>query len=268
MSLAARAADGQAASGATPFDFDATATFDVTSGYLLYGALMNSGPCAQGGAEAGVSHATFGRAGVGAWANSDLTDRRRAVFGKAFNEDDFYMHWGHAFDVARDVSVNLRAMHMWYWYPDDSGRTGKGCPSKKEIYLIGSIENRYMVPYAMFTHEYQLTDGSYIELGLRRRCAITDALSITPSFSANGLSHSYMTIFPAKETGRACGGGIGCLEAMLSAEYAVTEHVSLRARLAYISLVNDELRDAVDSAHGSTYRTDFVWGAIGLAVAF
>ena len=35
---------------------DATVIADVTSGYLLYGALMNSQPCAQGGVEAGASY--------------------------------------------------------------------------------------------------------------------------------------------------------------------------------------------------------------------
>ena len=54
------------ASWADAVNLDATITADVTSGYLLYGALMNSQPCAQGGAEAGASTAAFGRLGVGA----------------------------------------------------------------------------------------------------------------------------------------------------------------------------------------------------------
>ena len=92
----------------SPFAFDATLTADVTSGYLLYGALMNSQPCIQSGVETGASYDALGRFGVGAWSNSDLTGRRH-TFGKAFNENDFYLHYGRAFEITENVSFNLRA---------------------------------------------------------------------------------------------------------------------------------------------------------------
>ena len=247
--------------------FDATATADVTSGYLLYGALMNSQPCVQGGVEAGATYDAFGRFGVGAWANSDLTGRRH-TFGKAFNEDDFYLHYGRAFEITENVSFNLRAMHMWYWYPHSTGHSGKGCPSKRELYLIGSLENSVVVPYAMWTHEWELTDGTYFECGLRRRFEILEGLSLTPTFSGNWLSHGYMTIFPAPAGEDACERGIGCLRLSFVAEYALTEHFSVHARLDYVSLVNDELRGAVREAHNSPYRNDFVWGSIGCSYSF
>ena len=251
----------------TAFAFDATVTADVTSGYLLYGALMNSQPCAQGGVEAGASYGALGRFGVGAWANSDLTGRRH-TFGKAFNEDDFYIHYGQAFEIAENVSFNLRMMHMWYWYPHSTGRTGKGCPSKRELYLIGSIENPYVVPYAMWTHEWELTDGTYFECGLRRRCEVAKGLSLTPAFSGNWLSHGYMTIFPAPQGEHSCEQGVGCLRASLIAEYAVTEHFSIHARIDYVSLINDEVRGAIRRAHNSPYMNDFAWGSIGCSYSF
>ena len=249
------------------FDFDATLSADVTSGYLLYGALMNSQPCAQGGVEAGASHAGFGRFGLGAWANSDLTGRRH-TFGKAFNEDDFYLHYGRAFEIADKVSFNLRLMHMWYWYPHSTGRTRKGCPSKREIYVIGSLENPYVVPYAMWTHEWELTDGTYFECGVRRRCEVADAFSVTPAFSGNWLSHGYMTIFPAPPGEYACDDGVGCLRASVAAEYAVTEHFSVHARIDYVSIVNDEVRGAIRDARRSPYMNDFVWASIGCTYSF
>ena len=247
--------------------FDATATADVTSGYLLYGALMNSQPCAQGGVGAGAAPDALGRFGVGAWANSDLTGRRH-TFGKAFNEDDFYIHYGRAFEIAEKVAFNLRLMHMWYWYPHSTGRTGKGCPSKRELYVIGSLENPYVVPYAMFTHEWELTDGSYLECGLRRRCDVGGGFSLTPALSGNWLSHGYMTIFPAPRGEDACERGVGCLRASLIAEYALTERFSLHARIDYVSLVNDELRGAVRDARNTPYMTDFVWGSVGCSLSF
>ena len=245
---------------------DATATMDVTSGYLLYGALMNSQPCAQGGVEAGAAYGGLGRFGVGAWSNSDLTGRR-ATFGKAFNENDFYLHYGRAFEIAEDVSFNLRAMHMWYWYPHSTGRTRKGCPSKRELYLIGSFENPYVVPYCMWTHEWELTDGTYFECGLRRRCEVAEGFSFTPSVSGNWLSHGYMTIFPAPPGERSCEAGVGCLRVSLLAEYVVTAHFSIHARIDYVSLVNDELRGAVRDAK-SPYMNDFAWGSVGCSYSF
>lgn len=251
----------------SPFAFDATLTADVTSGYLLYGALMNSQPCVQGGVEAGASYDALGRFGVGAWSNSDLTGRRHR-FGKAFNENDFYLHYGRAFEITENVAFNLRAMHMWYWYPHSTRRTGKGCPSKRELYLIGSLENPVIVPYVMWTHEWELTDGTYFECGLRRRFEIVEGLSLTPGFSGNWLSHGYMTIFPAPVGEDACERGIGCLRLSLVAEYCLTDRFSIHARVDGVSLVNDELRGTVRKAHHSPYRTDFFWGSIGCSYSF
>ena len=251
----------------SPISIDAAANFDVTSGYLLYGALMNSQPCVQGGVEAGASHREAGRFGVGAWSNSDLTGRRH-TFGKAFNENDFYLHYGRAFGIADGVSFNLRMMHMWYWYPHSTGRTGKGCPSKRELYLIGSLENPVVVPYAMWTHEWELTDGTYFECGLRRRCDLGGGLTVTPCFSGNWLSHGYMTIFPAPAGSGACERGVGCLRLSLAAEYSFTKNFSIHARIDCVSLVNDKLRGAVNDARNSPYMKDFAWGSVGCAYSF
>jgi len=251
----------------TPLSVDVAANVDLTSGYLLYGALMNSQPCVQGGVEAGASYGSLGRFGVGAWSNSDLTGRRH-TFGKAFNENDFYLHYGKAFGIAENVSFNLRMMHMWYWYPHSTGRTGKGCPSKRELYLIGSLENPAVVPYAMWTHEWELTDGTYFECGLRRRCDLGGGFAVTPSFSGNWLSHGYMTIFPAPAGESACKRGVGCLRLSLLAEYAVTANFSVHARIDFVSLVNDELRGAVRDARNSPYMNDFAWGSIGCSYSF
>ena len=254
-------------SWADAVNLDATITANITSGYLLYGALMNSQPCAQGGVEAGASTATLGRLGVGAWANSDLTSRRHA-FGKAFNEDDFYLHYGRAFEITEEVSINMRLMHMWYWYPHSRGRTRKGCPSKREFYAIASIENPVVVPYAMWTHEWELTDGTYFECGLRRKWEISKDLSLTPAVSGNWLSHGYMTIFPAPVGDVSCDAGVGCLRASMIAEYAITDNFSVHARIDYVSIVNDEVRGAIRDAHNSPYRNDFAWGSIGCSYSF
>lgn len=250
--------------------WDAALNFDVTSGYLLYGALFDSQPCAQTGVEGGGSCGGWGRLGLGAWSNSDLTGRRRPCFPRAFNENDFYIHYGNRFGITDDIAFSLRLMHMWYWYPHTSKATGKGCSSKREIYVIGSLENPWIVPYGMVTHEWLLTGGTYLELGLRRGFEIADGLTLTPVFSGNWLSRDYMTIFPAPADGlrRSCAPGMGCLRLALMAEYAVTENFSLRARIDYVSLVNDEVRRAVDAAVGSTYEKDFVWGSVGFTVRF
>ena len=84
----------------------------------------------------------------------------------------------------------------------------------------------------------------------------------------NWLSHGYMTIFPAPADEAACERGIGCLRLSLVAEYRLTDHFSIHARVDGVSLVNDELRGAVREAHHSPYRTDFFWGSIGCSYSF
>ena len=66
--------------------------YGIYSGYQLYGSLLNSEPTLQGYAEAnfnlGFDDIDLGYLGIGVWSNTDLTDKRRNSYGKAFNEWD------------------------------------------------------------------------------------------------------------------------------------------------------------------------------------
>ena len=64
--------------------------YGIYSGYQLYGSLVNSEPTLQGYVEVNAALSwdgtDLGSLGVGLWSNTDLTDKRRGSYGKAFNE--------------------------------------------------------------------------------------------------------------------------------------------------------------------------------------
>lgn len=49
--------------------------------------------------------------------------------------------------------------------------------------------------------------------------------------------------------------------------YRFNEHVGVHARIAYVVLADDDIRRAVEEA-GGTYANQFVWGTVGVDVAF
>lgn len=92
----------------------------IYSGYQLYGSLLNSEPTWQTYAEGNMNLPwDIGSIGVGLWFNSDLTDKRRGLYGKWFNEIDPNIHFDHTFWFDDDKTWGLayRTEFVWYYYP-------------------------------------------------------------------------------------------------------------------------------------------------------
>lgn len=251
---------------------------DLASGYLLYGALLNSEPCFWTDARADVALGDFGYAGLQLWSNSDLTDRRKkgmdksgyGKMGKFDNENDFYIHYGNSLALTDEVSLSFELAHVWFTYHDHkhNGST-KGYASTRELNCYLELSNPVVTPYYFISHEYAHVDGTYMAGGLKKDIAVSDQLTLTPMLELNGFSkHYFGTMFPWRANGEAQKSGVGALMLSLKANYAVTDWFSIHAQGAFVTVVNDEVRDGINATHDSTYMKDFAWGMIGCTVSF
>ena len=62
-------------------------------------------------------------------------------------------------------------------------------------------------------------------------------------------------------------GGITYVQVSGLFQYWFNDHFGVHARIAYVSLVSGDIRDAVDE-YGAPYANDHVWGTIGVDIAF
>ena len=257
--------------------------YGIYSGYQLYGSLLNSEPTLQGYVEGNlnllVSDWDLGYLGLGLWSNTDLTDKRRDSYGKAFNEWDPNVHYGKTFwfDDDRTWGLDYRTSVVWYWYPhrrhDDINRpTGvrRSQFTTMDWNHSFALLNPWIVPFLDVVHEYHETNADLLQFGLKRACNVTDKLTLTPSATFVYRDHRYNWCFPTAGFNEFHNGGIATMKLMLEGNYQITDHIGIFAKVAYCSIIDKDLRDAADNSHGDAYGAykDFVWGGAGLSFNF
>ena len=251
--------------------------YGIYSGYQLYGSLVNSEPTLQGYLEANLNiPAELGYLGLGVWSNTDLTDKRRRSYGKAFNEWDPNVHYGYTFwfDDERKYGLDYRTTVVWYYYPHRRhdkiwGSTATTMDWNHSFALL----NPFLVPFIDVVHEYHESDGNLLQFGVKRACQITDKFTLTPSATFVWRNRNYGWCFPnygLDENYNKIGSGLATMKIMLEGTYQITDNIGLFAKIAFCEILDDDLRDAADFASGADYGQykDFVWGGLGLSVNF
>lgn len=251
--------------------------YGIYSGYQLYGSLLNSEPTLQGYLEGNINLSIkgwdLGYLGLGVWSNTDLTDKRRDSYGKAFNEWDPNVHYGKTFwfDDDNKWGLDYRTSFVWYYYPH-----------RRHDHLFGStattmdwnhsfaLLNPFVVPFLDCVHEYHENNADLLQFGLKRACGVTDAFTLTPSITFVYRDHRYNWCFPTAGFTEFHNGGIATMKLMLEANYQITHYFGLFAKVAYCSVIDRDLRDAADNGSGADYGQykDFAWGGLGVTVNF
>ena len=251
--------------------------YGIYSGYQLYGSLLNSEPTLQGYLEGNINLSIkgwdLGYLGLGVWSNTDLTDKRRDSYGKAFNEWDPNVHYGKTFwfDDDNKWGFDYRTSFVWYYYPH-----------RRHDHLFGStattmdwnhsfaLLNPFVVPFLDCVHEYHENNADLLQFGLKRACGVTDAFTLTPSITFVYRDHRYNWCFPTAGFTEFHNGGIATMKLMLEANYQITHYFGLFAKVAYCSVIDRDLRDAADNGSGADYGQykDFAWGGLGVTVNF
>ena len=257
----------------------------VYSGYQLYGSLVNSQPTWQTYLEGNVNLSCgdldLGYLGVGLWFNSDLTSRRHESYGRFFNEFDPNIHWGKTFwfDDDRTWGLDYRTSVVWYYYPHHEyqdhptwGETKTTMDWNHSFALV----NPYITPFLDVVHEFHENHATLLQFGAKRAFEISDNFTLTPMVVAVWRSHLYNWCFPTDfgdvhGWGAKHGSGFATLKIQIDANYKITDNFGLFAKVAFCSVIDDDLRDNIDDVlHGSAYgdNKDFVWGGVGVTFNF
>lgn len=251
--------------------------YGLYSGYQLYGSLVNPEPTLQGYAEGNANLSWDGTAlgylGIGVWSNTDLTDRRRSSYGKAFNEWDFNVHYGYTywFDDEQTWGLDYRTSVVWYYYPHRRHHhMGRSTATTMDWVHSFALKNPFVEPFFDWVHEYHENNADLLQFGLRRRCAVTDAFSLTPSATFVYRDHRYNWCFPTAGFTEFHNGGLATAKLMLEANYQITDNFGLFAKVAFCTTMDKDLRDASDHSHGGNYGKykDFAWGGVGVTFNF
>ena len=251
--------------------------YGIYSGYQLYGNLVNSEPTLQGYLEGNLNLLVkgwdLGYVGLGLWSNTDLTDKRRDSYGKAFNEWDPNVHYGKTFwfDDENKWGLDYRTTVVWYYYPHRRHRRlyGSTCTTMDWNHYF-ELKNPFVNPFLNVVHEYHESDANLLEFGLKRACSVTDKFTLTPSATFVWRNSHYVWCFPTAGFTEFAGSGLATMKLMLEGTYMFNDFVGIFAKVAYCQLLDHDLRDIAEDGSGADYSQykQFVWGGAGITVAF
>ena len=251
--------------GTNDFYVTGYGSFDVSSGYVLYGARENDEPCYWTYAELGVGYANFGSVCASLWQNADMTTRRKETM-RRMNEWDWAVFYRGGLDLADGWRLGVEAGHVWYKFHGIRPAYQDYYHTMEEWGGRIALENSFATPYFEYYYDHKVYEGAFMQGGLRRSFALPFGFLLTPDLTVGGGDSNYNAcLYPPFDGSVA--GGVTFVQLAGKLAYWFNDHFGVHAKVAFVSLANDDIRDAVDRA-GGTYANDFVWGTIGVDVAF
>lgn len=263
--LAAVASGKIALSGTNDFYVTGYASFDVSSGYVLFGARENDEPCYWTYGELNAGYGKLGSLGVMFWQNTDMTTQRKAAMQR-MNEWDFAAFARTGYEIADGWRINLEIGHLWYIY---HGVTANYKPYYHTMEEWGgriALENPYVTPYFEYHHDYKVYDGTFMLGGLKHQFELPLGFSFTADLTLGGGDRNYNECMYPPFDG-SISGCIAYVQLMGTLRYWFNDYFGVHLNVAYVSIVDGDIRDAMDK-YGSPYANDYVWGTIGVDFAF
>ena len=254
-----------AASIISPLFFEATP--EVRSTYVSLGKLMEDRPMQITYARFGCDTGAFGRFGVRNWDVSSLTDRRAAAHRQAFYHTEVGPTWQYDLDIADDWRLKSDFTRSWTFYrrfyKSSSNRTYHWYQIEQ------SLENPYLVPFYRLRKCFRGNDYVYFKVGVRRRFAVWESLSLTPSaYVEGGSSRNYRRTFGDRPGEDRWHSGVSSASFRMEASWSFCENVSAFVFAEQYEVVGQAARHANEK---STYRcahNDWTLGGVGLRLKF
>lgn len=244
---------------------NAYGSFDVSSGYVLYGALMNDEPCFWTYTEAEASFVDLFSAGISLWQNTDMTCRRKDSM-RRMNEWDWSAFVRTGYDIAEGWRLQGEIGHIWYKYHGLTPAASKTYATMEEIYTRAELVNPFLVPYFTFRHDHKVTRGSFTEGGIKRAFELPAGLTLTPDITVGGGTGGYLAALYPPFDG-STGSGVSYAQIALTLSYRLTDNFGIHVKAAFSALTGDDARSAV-RRDGGTYENEFVWGNAGVDWSF
>ena len=263
--LAAASAVASASAGTNDFYVTGYGSFDVSSGYVLYGARENDEPCYWTYGEINFGYGSLGSVGASLWQNTDMTTRRKDVM-RRMNEWDWAVFYRGGIELVPDWRLAFEAGHIWYVYHGVKEGWQDAYKTMEEWYGRLALENQFVTPYFEGYYDHQVYQGAFMQGGLRHAFGLPFGLMLTPDLTVGGGSRNYNAcLYPPYDGSVAR--GITYVQLAGTLAYWFSEHFGVHLKVAYAVLTDNDIRHAVDEENG-TYANDFVWGTVGVDVAF
>ncbi|MCL1920778.1 MAG: hypothetical protein FWG50_06825 [Kiritimatiellaeota bacterium] len=231
--------------------FYAELALDAYSAYVWRGLVLTDEPVWQPGATLGMSLFGYGKGYGSVWSSFDATRRNRQTAFGGLGEMDYTA----GYEVDLD-GLTLGAGHIWYTYPKANGPDY--AHSTREAFVALAYNNAYAVPFAEVYYDYAIAEGIYATVGLCKEVEVADGFTVGAEMSVGGGSDGYMECQFDGANGK-----MWLIDgnAALRASYALTDSITIGARIAWMSLFDDRLK-------GASRRDAILWGGINLSVMF
>ena len=231
--------------------FSLSSTLDVYSAYVWRGCVVNDEPVWQPGATLSYATADYGTFSANVWANFNMTNRNNKTHFAGIDEIDYTLSY--AVDVG---PVSLSAGNIWYTFPSISDSMYGH--STREVYATAAFNNDIVTPFAKAYYDYEYADGFYGNAGLTKSIDVTDQFSVGSEVSLGAGDSDYMGAYFGTDDS-----GLADFNAAVFCSYALTDNVSVGARLAWVSVVDSDARD-----NDVYWDEDLLWGGINLSASF
>ena len=169
-------------------------------------------------------------------------------------------------DLADGWRIAVEAGHQWYVYGGVKPDYVDYYHTMEEWFGRIALENSFVTPYFEYFYDRKVYEGAFMQGGLRHQFELPFGFLLTPDLTIGGGDANYNACMYPPFDGSVAG-GITYVQISGLLQYWFNDHFGVHARIAYVSLVNGDIRDAVDE-YGSPYANDHVWGTIGVDVAF
>lgn len=231
--------------------FSFAATMDIYSAYVWRGCVLNDEPVWQPGATVSYATGDYGTLSAGVWASFNMTDRNNRTHFAGIEEIDYTLSY--AIDVG---PVSLSVGHIWYTFPTIS--SASYAHSTREVYATAALNNDIVTPFVKGYYDYEYAEGFYGNAGLTKSIEITDQFSAGAEISVGAGDSDYMGAYFGEDDA-----ALADFNAAIFCSYAVTDNVSVGARIAWMSLIDSDVRD-----NEMYWDEDLLWGGINLAASF
>lgn len=225
-------------------------TLDLYSAYVWRGCVNTAEPVWQPDVGMGYDLKEYGKLLVDVWGNFDATRINGRSHFAGLNEMDYTTQY--AVDV-KDFSLSFG--HIWYNFPQANGPDYY--PDTREIFTTLAYNNGLIVPFVKAYYDYVSADGLYGLAGLRKEVSVADRTTLGSEVDVAFGSQSYNEYYFGN------GGESGVLhgDAAIYAKYALTDNLSIGARIAWMSLMDNNIK-------GAYAHDNMLWGGINLGATF
>lgn len=208
------------------------ANLDFASKYVFRGVTVNDEPVFQPSASIGFGDDNIGRLSAGIWGNMDLGDEFENE--GEFTEVDYIVDYSHAIDI-----VGFSIGYIYYDFPNTD------LDPTQEVYAGLSLDT-ILQPSLTAYYDFDLADGVYLNGGIGHSIELSDAATMDLGLNIGWMDDDQAAFYYGTDS------GFSDVNASVGFGYGFTDNVSGSFSLVYTSVVDGDMRDAIEDPDNLT----------------